>query len=92
MTLPDVGTLGSLAGWFLAVFVMAAVVTLIVTGKLVPGPTHDRVLKQNDELLERVGKLTPIVERISEGVKDVGKDMEFLVDFVRDTIKRQLGA
>lgn len=90
MTLPDVGPLGSLAGWFLAVFVMASVVTLIVLGKLVPGPTHDRALKQIDELTEKLGEQTPLIRETGRFAADMARDMDFLLAFVKDTIRDRL--
>lgn len=75
MPLPDVGPLGSLAGWFLAVFISASVLTLVIRGNLVPGQTHERALKREDAQDARLDSFAATLRDLSAGQK-------FLVDFV----------
>lgn len=90
MTLPDVGPLGSLAGWFLAVFVMASVVTLMVLGKLVAGPTHDRALRQIDERDKLLAEQTPLLREQGKLLAEQGNHIEFMVQFVRDVLRERM--
>lgn len=60
MPIPDIGTAGSVAGWFVAVLMMASLVGLIVAGKLVPGATHDvalKTLERQDARLDKQAEL-----------------------------------
>ncbi len=66
MPLPDVGPLGSLAGWFLAVFALFSVIGLIVSGKLVPGSTHDLALKRLEAQDERQDKMLEQLEELTQ--------------------------
>lgn len=58
--------IGDAGGWVTLAVVLVAIGTAffraVTTGALVPGPTHTRVLDQNDRLNETVTALTRSVE------------------------------
>jgi Na+/H+-dicarboxylate symporter len=64
--LPDIGQAGSVAGWLVAVVMMASVIGLIVGGKLVPGATHDAALKRLEEQDERQDKMLDQLEELTQ--------------------------
>jgi hypothetical protein len=80
VALPDLTALSQAGGWVVAVATLLAVLGLIVTGKLVPGPTHDRALKREDDLRETAASQTAALKGLTDGV-----------DFMGELILRQLG-
>lgn len=91
MTLPDVGPLGSLAGWFVAVFVMVGIVLMIIRGDLVPGATHNRALALIEQLTAKLGEQTPILREQGAVIARMAQSVEFMMGFVRDVIRDRTG-
>lgn len=54
---------------------LAAMVLAFIFGLIVPKPTHDRVLKDNDRLLDRVDALQ---NTVNQSVMTVGEAMQVL--------------
>lgn len=87
MTLPDLKPLADAGGWVVAVAVVIGVLTLIVMGKLVPGPTHDRYVALVEELQHKLGDQTTLLREQGMVIARMAQSVEFLTAFVRDTIR-----
>jgi hypothetical protein len=66
--LPDVGPLGSLAGWFLAVFIMASVLLMLIRGDLELGRTYREAIKREDATRETLKEQTDVIKGLVTGI------------------------
>ena len=83
-----VGTLGALAGLvssssvdplgnLLSYGPLGVMVVLLVTGILVPKPTHDRVVKENERLRELIdNKVYPAIENSASAVRESSETLK----------------
>ena len=62
MALPDLAILSDAGGWVLSVAVMLGILGLVITGRLVPGPTHDREVRRGDAQDVRLDALAEIAK------------------------------
>jgi hypothetical protein len=76
--LPDVGPLGSLAGWGVAVVLVSGMLWrfygAIKSGDLVPGHTHKRVLDKLDERDKLLADLSSSTQTLAKFVSDRLRD------------------
>lgn len=89
MTLPDLKPLADAGGWVVAVAVVIGVLTLIVMGKLVPGPTHDRYVGLVEELQHKLGEQTTLLRDQGSVIARMAQSVEFMTGFVRDTLRER---
>jgi hypothetical protein len=71
MDLPDLTGLAEVGGWVFSSAVLSGVLWLIVTGKLVAGPSHSREATRADKQDDRLDKLTDAVKDSSGVLRTV---------------------
>ena len=71
MDFPDLTGMANVGGWVFSSAVLAGVLWLIVTGKLVAGPSHAREATRADKQDDRLDKLTDAVKESSSLLKTV---------------------
>ena len=62
--LPDLAQLNEAGGWVVAVAVVVGVIALVVTGRLVPGPSHDREVVRGDKQDDRLDSMTELLHGV----------------------------
>lgn len=87
MTLPDLKPLADAGGWVVCVAVVIGVLTLLVMGKLVAGPTHDRTTALVEDLQKKLGDQTTLLREQGAVVARMAQSVEFMTGFVRDTLR-----
>jgi hypothetical protein len=82
--------LTDIGGWAAFAALAIAVITLLVTGKLVPGSVTEAQRVELQELREMVKDdiLVPVKE-IGKGVATLVVGMGFLTEFVKDVARRE---
>lgn len=74
-------------GWVFAAVVLGSVVWLFVKGDLVSGTVTREQKARSDALEAALRDVTPLVREIGAVQKQQGIQLDFMADFVRDTIR-----
>ncbi|HJT79130.1 MAG TPA: hypothetical protein VJ739_18180 [Gemmataceae bacterium] len=71
----DLATARDVGGWVFAAVTLAAVLAwggrALISGRIVSGKLHERVLDQNDKLSEAITRLTGAVETLADRIEDL---------------------
>ena len=78
--MPDAALFKDMGGWAAFATLALTVISLIVMGKLVPGPSHDRETRRADALDTRLDTLTTDQHDMAANVKTLA---ELLLDRAR---------
>jgi hypothetical protein len=77
-------------GWTACAAVLGSVIALMVTGRLVPGSVLKAVTKRLDAIEETQREdIVPAIKEIGRATTSSAIADEYLVDFVRDTIRER---
>lgn len=94
--IPDIGPLGSVAGWAVAVFAVLGILGFLarafLKGDIVPGSVAKAQAKELETLRALVNDdVVPPVKEIGKGVATLVVGMGFLTDFVKDVARGEGG-
>lgn len=82
----EVGASSDPLGNLLSYGPLGVMVVLLVTGILVPKPTHDRVVKENDRLRELIdNKVYPAIENSASAVRESSETLKEALRALPDT-------
>lgn len=72
VTLPSPQDLADAGGWAVAVFEALVILTLIVSGQLVPRRFYDREAARADKAMDQADRTTKVLARLTNAVKRIG--------------------